>query len=481
MKSSIKKVLSVLSLGPGDPVFLSRMTEDRLCTASPLIIRTDRHPIAEWLRNKGISFHSMDNIYAESDNFDDLNQNVAEHVWALAKDGKHPVYAVPDPLTDRTVDEVFRLCPDHMNVEVLPGFSYADFYLSRCRRFISEGSVRIVSAIEFLSSFYYPDETVLVTEIDSPILAGEIKDFLSARLDDETVVYLMYESGVPRAHPLYELDRGKRYDHLTALLLPSVDYLHRSRFTMQDLLRIMDRLRAPDGCPWDRTQTHESLQPYMVEEAWESIIAMDEKDPDHMADELGDLLFQIVFHASIGKSFDEFTMDDVISHICDKMIHRHPHVFGNMHADTPQEVSDRWETIKRAETGSKTVAESLNDVSPAFPALKYAIKVNKKALQLPAYREDPAMVAARIHGISARLMNQDGSFSDAAMGDLLFLCSLLCHLCGYDAEIILHKTVDRFKERFAAMEKDLLSEGKLPESLTFSDLRVYLDHTEEGN
>ena len=219
----------------------------------------------------------------------------------------------------------------------------------------------------------------------------------------------------------------------------------------------------------------------MIEEAWESIIAMDEKDPDHMADELGDLLFQIVFHASIGKSFDEYTMDDVISHICNKMIHRHPHVFGDVQLSTPQDVADRWETIKRAETGSKTVSDSLNDVSPAFPALKYAIKVNKKALQLPAYREKPDSVISRMRALTLKLLNQDGSLSDESVGNLLFACTLLCHLYNKDAEMILHKSVDRFKERFAAMEMDITSKGKSLESLTFSDLCVYLGYVEEGN
>ena len=217
----------------------------------------------------------------------------------------------------------------------------------------------------------------------------------------------------------------------------------------------------------------------MVEEAWESVIAMDEGDPDHMADELGDLLFQIVFHASIGKAFDEFTMDDVISHICAKMIQRHPHVFGSAHFGSSQEVADQWETIKRAETGSKTVSESLNDVSPALPSLKYAIKVNKKAMQQPAWRCDPEAPAERIRDLAEGFAASGGAFSDENMGSLLFLCTYLCHLKGRDAEIILHKTVDRFKKSFASLEKKGFFTEKSPESLTFPELCVYLKHVGE--
>ena len=322
----MKVKLTIVSIGPGDPSLLNQATVEQLLNAAPLILRTDHHPLVSWLNEQGIAYMSLDELYDQSDDFISLNERIAERVWQLAGGAKHPVYAVPDLLTDRTVDSVFAISVSAEDVAVVPGFSYADFYLSRVRNNMHAGCVRIVSATELLASFYDPSESVLITEIDQAPLAGDLKIFLSSRLDDETEIYLLRESGKPRNMPLYELDRLKRYDHMTALFLPGIDFTRRSRFTMRDLEEIMERLRAPDGCPWDKIQTHESLQPYMVEEAWESVIAMDEGDPDHIADELGDLLFQIVFHASIGKAFDEFSMDDVISHICAKMIQRHPHL-----------------------------------------------------------------------------------------------------------------------------------------------------------
>ena len=475
-----KTKLTVLSVGPGDPALLNRATEDALRAADLLVLRTDHHPLVSWLNEQNIIYTSLDDLYEQTEDFDSLADRIAERVWQLAAGARRPVYAVPDLLTDRTVDRLYALQPeDAAEITVIPGFSYADFYLSRCRGVLSAGSVRIVSATELLATFYDPDESVLVTEIDKEPLAGDLKVMLSARLDDEADVWLLRESGRPRKMPLYELDRLKKYDHMTALFLPAVDFLHRSRYIMRDLLGIMERLRAPDGCPWDRAQTHASLQPYMVEEAWESVIAMDEGDPDHMADELGDLLLQIVFHASIGKAYDEFSMDDVIGHICAKMIQRHPHVFGSAHFDSPQAVADQWETIKRAETGSRTVGDSLEDVSPALPSLKYAIKVNKKAMQQPAWRTTPAELAGAIRDLAARLTGSGGSLNEREMGKLLFLATYLCHLSGVDAEIILHKTVDRFKKSFEKLEKDGFFTEKSPESLTFSELCVYLRHVEE--
>ena len=476
----MKRKLTIVSIGPGDPSLLNQVTLDQLRTAAPLILRTDHHPLVSWLDEQEIRYLSLDDLYEQSDDFDELSGRIADRVWQLVSESKHPVFAVPDILTDSTVDCVFSRRPESAaEIVVIPGFSYADFYLSRCRELLPAGSFRVVSATGLLSSDYDPAEPLLVTEIDQATLAGDLKVFLSSRLDDEAHIWLLRDSGKPRAIPLFELDRLKHYNHMTALFLPAVDFMHRSRFTLRDLEEIMERLRAPDGCPWDRIQTHESLQPYMVEEAWESVIAMDEGDPDHMADELGDLLFQIVFHASIGKAFDEFSMNDVISHICTKMIQRHPHVFGSAHYDSPQDVADRWETIKREETGSRTVSESLNDVSPALPSLKYAIKVNKKAMQFPAWRSNTAELAGVIRNLSSRLADDHGALSERIMGKLLFLCTYLCHLNGQDSEIILHKTVNRFKKCFETLENNGFFKEKSPESLTFSELCVYLNHVEE--
>ena len=474
--------LTVVSIGPGDASLMNQATIDALRNAHPLILRTDHHPLVSWLNDQKISYVSLDDLYEKSDDFDRMHCDMADQVWRLAGEGRHSVYAVPDLLTDRSVDELFRRIPDSVSEPVIiPGFSYADYYLAHCRGLFASGSVRIVSATEFLSTPYDPNITVLITEMDGSITAGEVKEALSALRDGESVVWLVQASGRPSAVPLFELDRKKKYDHMTAVLVPGSDFLHRCRNTIDDLLKIMERLRAPDGCPWDSIQTHESLRPYMVEEAWEAVNAIDDNDPDHLADELGDLLFQIVFHASVGKSFGEFDFNDVVTNICTKMIHRHPHVFGNKHVSSPDEVSDTWEEIKRQETGSHTVSESLNDVSPGLPSLKYAIKVNKKAQQLPSWRRNPSDIAAQIQKVSGLLLDPDGSLNEKAMGKLLFLCTHLCHRSDRDAEIILHQAVDRFKDAFSGMEIDMKSRGKALETLTFDEICIYLNKAEAGN
>lgn len=149
--------------------------------------------------------------------------------------------------------------------------------------------------------------------------------------------------------------------------------------SFQDLCDIIARLRAPDGCPWDREQTHQSLKRHMIEEAYEAAETFDGSDGMKMADELGDVLLQVVLHAQIGAEAGEFTIDDVTDAVCNKMIVRHPHIFGDKNLDTSEKVLDEWEEIKRRERGQKTLSQEMEGVSKALPALTRGEKLYKKA------------------------------------------------------------------------------------------------------
>lgn len=481
----MKPSVTVLGIGPGAP-------EDMTLRAAALlrepgrtvILRTEQHPCAAWLRDQGIPFRSLDSFYDRYDDFDVLHAEMAAFLWEQAKAGP-VVYAVPDPVSDRSVAELKKTAKAAKgSLDCVPGLSYADLYLTKSAKTADARQYAVVPSYELSAYPCDPSVTLLVTELNDRITAGEVKLFLSERFGDETPVCFLTlspEDGSveSREIPLCELDRRKVIDHTSAVLVPGADYLHRSRYTVRDLELIMDRLRSFDGCPWDREQTHLSLRPYLVEEAWEAVSAIDEGDTDHLADELGDVLFQVIFHASIGKSFEEFTLTDIVGYICEKMIKRHPHVFGDVKVANAEEVSVAWEKIKRGETGSKTVGASLDDVSPALPSLKYAIKVNKKAQQLPAMKRDPAVIAGDIRELAASLLDGNSKLDERSLGDLLMKCTELCYRTGADAEIILHETVDRFKNCFLKAENRIFMDGKAPESLTNEELCVYLNYVEE--
>lgn len=464
-------MITVVSIGPGDPSFLNEITVRTLRDASSLVLRTGRHPLSVWLETEGMAFRTLDHLYETSDDFDALSRAAAEELWSLSGTSPYLVYAVSDVLTDRTVDALFSSRPEGGEVRLVPGFSFADYYLPACRPFFSTADIRICPAASFDGTGLQPSRPLLITELNDEITAGEVKQALAAWIRDEETVLFLPGDGKALPVPLYELDRQPFYDHLSAVACGPFSYEQRSRKTLEDLMEIMDRLRAPGGCPWDRKQTHQSLEPYVVEEAWEVVGAAEENDPLHLAEELGDLLFQVVFHTSIGKSFDEFTMDDVLSAICQKMIRRHPHVFapasGSGATDaavelpeagtriTAEQVTDNWDKIKQAETGSKTPLEALKDVSPALPALRYAEKVLRKMKHVPVLPDPaPAEITESIRSLAEDLDPAlPVSELEKRFATLLFACSRLSAALGLDSEILLHEFTARLIRDCQTLEK----------------------------
>ncbi len=485
----MKAALTVLPLGPGDPSLLTLQSAEALQSGKPVFLRTGRHPVSAWLKEKGIPFSTFDELYESSETFEEMNLQIARLL--LEKAREHPViYAVPDPTCDTSVSLLLREAESRgIPVALCPGVSIADACLAACGAAADRNQIQILPAADFISGIYHPSLPVLITEVDSALLAGEVKLKLSD-YDEECesdICFLPPSEALfrqVRHIPLQELDRQKKYDQTAAVYVPGRDPLARKRFTFQDLEYIMERLRARDGCPWDQAQTHSSLRPYLVEEAWEAVDAIDAEDTDHLADELGDVLLQVVFHTSIAAACEEFSMTDVLTHICRKMIIRHPHLFPDaaVLSSRPQAVStDRdWEKIKRAETGSRTVGESLNDVSASLPALKYAAKVHKKLDQWPGYGRKAAEVADSLRQAADSLM-EGTTLREDRMALLLLEAMDLCRLCGTDGEILLHGAVNRMKERWQGAEKLILSEGKRPEALTASELRAYLSRSAEQN
>ena len=469
--------ITVVSLGPGDPDLVNPKTIRTLENAACLILLTGKHRMSQWLSGRGIPFSTLDGFFEEAADFEELRNMISAHLWDKARISSL-VYAVPDASSDLSVRTLYRTMPASGIITVIPGTGYSDVFLSSSLSSLCESDLRILPAYELLTKIPDPDTSLLVVELDNALLAGQVKCLLSDYLEDEKEVVFLQGEKAPRFIPLYELDRQHGYDHQSAVLIPASVSLQRSRFLFNDLVHIMDRLRSPGGCPWDREQTHTSLRPYLIEEAWECVAAIDQNDMDHLSEELGDLLFQIVFHASIGSSFDEFTLVDVISSICRKMIRRHPHVFAGSSFSDHEALRISWETIKREETGRQTVPESLEDVSEALPSLKYAEKMLKKISQIPSAKRTPDMILPQL-AETVRFLEQPGrSAQPADLEELLLLCSELCFSLRQDGELLLHHAVDHMKSRIMEAEKKAVSQRKTIESLTFNELGVYLSHVE---
>ena len=480
----MKKTITVIPLGPGNPELLTIQTVNALHSAKRIILRTSNHPVTAWLDEQNLAWQSLDSFYDAYDNFDEMHQAMADWLWN--ESSKSPIcFCVMTPHTDRAVLALKKSRPSDADLLFLAGISPLDTCLAAVPEEKNmENTFSIFSAADFLTAFPDPNVSLLITELDSPLLAGRVKLHLADIYEDESEIWFYPSSVKKRAKakkiPLYLLDCQKTYDHTVSVLIPGITYHNRSRYSWQDLSQIIEELRAPDGCPWDRIQTHESLRPYMVEEAWEAVSAIEEQDSDHLSDELGDVLFQVFFHASIGQSMGEFTMSDIISKICSKMILRHPHVFKDSSGTSPKESTFSWEQIKRLESGKKTVGETLDDVPQSLPSLKYSIKMYKKLAQIPALRRKAQSIISDIQYLSAHLKEDDSLFSDH-MAQLLMRCTELCYCKDQDAEIILHHGIDHLKEKYQKAEKRILEDEKSPDNLTFQQLCVYFNSSKEEN
>ncbi len=246
------------------------------------------------------------------------------------------------------------------------------------------------------------------------------------------------------------------------------------KYTFNDLLEIMSLLRSENGCPWDREQTHESLKKYLIEETYEVLEALDTGDKNKFADELGDLLLQIVFHAQIGKEEGTFDVDDVISMVCQKMIHRHTHVFGQASANTSEEVIDNWENIKKQEKGLESHTQVLKDVSTYLPALMRSYKVQDKAAKVGFDWDNVEgalmKVDEEIIEVKEVYKSNDLEKIEEEIGDLLFSVVNVARFFKIQPELSLTKTVEKFIRRFEYIEKNKFRFNKDLEEMTLEEM-----------
>ncbi len=229
------------------------------------------------------------------------------------------------------------------------------------------------------------------------------------------------------------------------------------------LLTIMRRLRGPEGCPWDAEQTHQSLTRYLLEETYEVIEAIDEQSPEHLKEELGDLLLQPVFHAAIAEEAGDFTINDVIDTLCQKLIRRHPHVFGDLEIKDSDAQIENWERIKKAEKGAER-ASALSGVPCHLPALLKAHKISEKASRVGFDWEHSGQVFAKVmeelHEFEEARAAGDPQRMEDELGDLLFAIVNLGRFLALNPEEALRKTINRFQKRFSHVEDTLHSQGK---------------------
>ena len=420
-----------------------------LQSGAQVLLHTGRIGCAAWLKEQNIPYDTLDELYDACDDFDQHASLAADAVLACAREGD-VVYGVYD-VRDRSV---LKLLERENKLRVLAGPPVEGALLARL-----DGATRMLEASDWENFRLSAMENTLVRELNSRELTSEVKLKLMECYPDETRCFLLSGDGSVARVPLYDLDRLKGYDHRSCALLPAQrDITRLERYSFDELVQIMHMLQSPGGCPWDQAQTHESLCPCMLEETYECIDAIRENDPDHLYDELGDLLMQVVMHAEIAQKHGEFTLSDSTTAICEKMISRHTHIFGSDTAQTPDGVLDLWAQNKMKERGQTTYTETLRDVARSLPALLRAKKIAGKAFSAGVRQGDKAVLAGEAAARMAALADAENPHQ--ALGDALLMACAYAKAADVDPEIALNEAADAFVNRFEALEQQLKQQGK---------------------
>ncbi len=249
---------------------------------------------------------------------------------------------------------------------------------------------------------------------------------------------------------------------------------NQEHYSFQDLVTILKMLRGENGCPWDRVQTHETIKMNMVEEAYEALEALDSGDKEQFADELGDLLLQVVFHAQIGEDDGTFTLQTVLDHISKKMISRHSHIFGEDTAETPDAVLDTWEKNKQKEKGQKSYTESMKSVCSYLPALIRAEKVQSKAKKVGFDWENVDGALEKLEEetkeLSGAVREQNQEHICEELGDVLFSAVNVARFFDISAEEALSKTIEKFIRRFSYVENGAKEQGRDLKEMSLAEM-----------
>ncbi len=434
-------------------------------SASKVILHTERCGCAEWLDENGIAYEALDGLYEACEDFDAHARAAADAVLGAAQT-QDVAYGVSD-IRDRSAALLTQDAGEGLRVLAGPPAEGALLALVR-------GETRMVEASDWEDFHVTPRENCLIRELESRELAAEVKLKLMAAYPEEGRVWLLNAGEAPRSMPLYELDRAEKYDHRTCALIPAQRGITElEHYDFEHLNEIMRILCGPNGCPWDRVQTHQSLRTCILEEAYEVMDAIDEQDTDHLYDELGDVLLQVAIHAELARRHGEFDISDVTTAICEKMIHRHTHIFGGDHADSADEVLGLWSRNKMAERGQRTYAEVLRSVTRTLPALLRAVKVLKRSA-------DVGLCDTEVSGLARRCAQRLAALADAAdpearVGEILLDVAGLSRLLGIDPEIALNGAVNRFIGRFDDCERVIIEKGERIGEIAPETLRKYWD------
>jgi tetrapyrrole methylase family protein / MazG family protein len=449
----------VVGLGPAGPDLVTAAALGALSRPVPRFLRTARHPSALVVENAT----TFDHLYEDADTFADVYAAITEELVAAATIHGEVVYAVPGSpfVLERSVRQL--LADQRVAVQVVPGLSFLDLAYGRLGIDPVEAGVRLIDGHDFAVAAAGERGPLLVAHAHAPWVLSDIKLAMDGSGDEEVIV--LQRLGLPDEQvtsvPWADLDRSVEPDHLTCLYVP-----HLGEPVGHELVRfhgIVRRLR--EECPWDRQQTHASLTRYAIEEVYELVEAIGALDADGAAgpadgaadaaleEELGDVLLQVFLHAAIAEQEGRFSVADVASTISEKMVRRHPHVFGDVEVSSAEHVARNWDAIKAAEKGAAR-GSTFDGVPGTLPALAFARELTAKAAKVGFDWDDAGgtldKVAEELDEVRAAW--GDGEALRGEVGDLLLAVVNLARHRGVDPESALRVATAKFRTRVQACE-----------------------------
>lgn len=465
-------MITVVSLGVEKNDWTERARKAIEC-ADKVVLRTGVTPSAQTLKEAGILFQTLDSMYEKSRNFQTLARNLAAEVIRLAE-GINLCYCVDGGACE---DESVALLRKRKDVSVIEGVSKGAYGAARAG---------IVGGYTAVSAYALREKKIslplVVYDVDNRDLAGDVKLALADRFGDEAEACYIAQNTAVKI-PMYEADRQKTYDHSTMIAVYEQPLLAKKRFDTEDLAAILRLLRAPDGCPWDRAQTHQSIRINAIEEAYELVDAIDCNDADKMCEEAGDVMMQALFHTLIEEERGSFNLTDVLSGVCEKLITRHTHVFGKDKAAGADGALSVWDKNKMTEKHQTTFSDAVNDVPACFPALLRAQKIVKRMAKGGWDFQNPESCkkkfAEEAEELAAAVKRGDKKEIAGEFGDLLMVLAHAAYMLGIDSEQALSDTVKKCAARYNEWERLVLADGKDVNALSSEEWQAYYRRAKE--
>lgn len=479
--------ITVVGLGPGHPERVTAETLSAIAAIPHQYLRTIQHPSAHLVSDAT----TFDHYYETLDSFDAVYEAIVNDLVRAATTHHHIVYAVPgSPLVLEHTVALLRSRTD-IELTVLPAISFLDDVWRALSIDPVETSVRLIDGHNFAVSAANERGPMLVAHTHANWVLSDVK--LSVEdLKEETEVVVLHHLGLPDEQVIRttwsEMDRVIEADHLTTLYIP-----HLAEPVGSELVSFHQFARTlREQCPWDREQTHHSLIRYLIEETYEVVDALTHLDPndpstdDHLIEELGDLLYQIEFHATIAEQEGRFTMADVARNVREKLTRRHPHVFGHVVATTAGEVLTNWEDLKKAEKPERS--GPFDGVVEAAPSLTHAQKVQQKAKRvgfdwpsLDGPLQKITEETSELHHAIANSGQRTSREVEDEVGDLLFAIVNVARHLDIDAESALRAATQKFRARVESVHELAQKEGREMKDMSLEELDALWDMVKKGS